>query len=107
MRSTAVNSTNFTLTSARDETIEGFYARDSTKMEFLPTNLGDVFPSLIGLSAQNCSIKEISKEYLKGLSELRWLWLKMNQIQKIDDDTFEHNPAVEGINLGEFDFIYC
>lgn len=103
MKSTVINSTHFSITSAQDETLEleGFSALHNKKMEFLPANLGEKFSNLLGLQAFNCSIKEISKENFKDLNKLRQLWLQNNQIDRIDDDTFELISAVEKINLRE------
>lgn len=101
MGSTAIDSTDFSITSDRDETVEAFYVRENTKIEFLPTNFGNVFPNLVGLAAFNCSIKEISQENFRGLDKLRVLWLVYNQIEKIYGDTFDGIPAVEQIHLGE------
>lgn len=101
MKSTVINSTEFLITSDRDEAIEGFYAEGNEKLDFLPTNLGDKFPNLINLHARNCSIKAISKENFEGLDKLRRLNLAGNQIKKIADDTFDSIPSVENIWLSE------
>lgn len=101
MPSTVIDSTDFLITSARDETVEGFDTSRNKNVEFLPINLGEKFPKLIILSASGCSIKGIAKENFKGLNMLRHLLLIRNQIERVDDDTFEFIPAVERISLGE------
>lgn len=101
MESTAINSTDFRITSERDEDVQRFYASFNDKLEYLPANLGETFPNLTELHANVCAIKEISKENFEGLNQLRELHLNFNQIESIDNDTFEFIPAVERINLCE------
>lgn len=101
MTSTAVKSTDFLITSARDETVEGFCSSQNGKLDNLPKNLGEKFSNLIGLRAANCSIKKITKESFKGLKKLRELILFDNQIEIIPDDAFEYIPAIEKIWLCE------
>lgn len=101
MSSTAITSNDFLITTARDDSVEGFYAEDNKKLVYLSTNLGEIFPNLIGVHASNCSIKTISKETFKGLNKLRELQLGSNQIAEIGDDYFDHIPSVEKIVLGE------
>lgn len=101
MDSTVINSTDFLITSDRDESIDGFGASGNKRFEFLPTNLCDKFPNLLGLQAAGCPIKQISKEIFNGLDKLRYLNLQYNQIETIADDAFNGIPAVEMIWLGE------
>lgn len=100
MESTEINSNDFLITSPRDETVKGFYAANNKNLRSLPKNLG-VFPNLIVLDAEACSITKISKESFEGLSKLILLLLRGNQIEEIEGDTFEHIPAVQLITLGE------
>lgn len=97
-----INSTDFSITSDRDETVEGFHESHNRKLEYLPSNLGEKFPNLIILGADHCSVKEIAKENFKGLKKLRKLILNHNKIEKIDDDTIEYIPAVERIQLSKY-----
>lgn len=101
MDSTVIDSKDFTITSERDETVEAFHADGNKQLKRLPNNLGKKFPSLFQLSAADCSIKEVLKENIKGLSKLQFLFLSGNKIEKIDDDTFEYISAVEIIDLCE------
>lgn len=104
MQSTVVNSRDFLITPAdHNETVDGFEAEDNKKLEYLPKNIGKKFPNVIKLRAANCALKEISKEVFRGLTKLRWLYLQNNQIETINDDTFEHIPSVEKIDLGVFE----
>lgn len=101
MDSTVIDSPDFLITSDRDETVEGFSAYKNSKFEHLPINIGEKFPNLIALQVYNCSVKRISKDSFKGLSKLRRLYIYHNQIEQIDDDVFEHIPAVEEIYFSE------
>lgn len=105
LESSAIDSRNFLITSAREETVEGFSVWQNKKVEYLPKNTGEKYPNLIGYDARDCSIKEISKEDFKGLSKLQRLYLNYNQIEKISDDTFDSISGVHEILLGLlFDF---
>lgn len=86
----------------RDETVEGFWAYNNKKLQHFPSNLAEKFPNLLALSAYSCAIREIRRECFKGLKKLRHLALYGNQIEKIDDGTFEYIPFVEKIALREY-----
>lgn len=101
MHSTAIDSTDFLITSPRSESLEIFHAYQNKKLEHLPRNLGGKFPNLRGLLVQCCSIKEISTDQFKGFNKLQRLSLAYNQIEVIDDDVFEYIPEVELIILSE------
>lgn len=108
MHSIAINSRDFSITSDRNVTVNvtAINAIDNKNLKYLPINLGEKFPKLLKLAAAWCSIKEISKHNFEGLSELRYLNLYSNQIEKIDKDTFAFIPKVEEINLCEyFDYL--
>lgn len=99
--SIVINSTDFLITSTRDESVEGFGAWYNRKIEYLPSNLGETYPNLVGMQFGHCSIKAITKKNFKFLNKLRQLLLRDNQIGVIADDTFDYIPVVETIHLGE------
>lgn len=101
MDSTVIESTEFLITSNRDETVGGFIADNNEKLEHLPSNLGEKFQNLLALEVYECSLKEITKENFKGLNQLQTLFLAFNQIETIDDDTFDYITTTEEIVLGE------
>lgn len=89
------------------ETIDIFYAFSDSSLEYLPSNMGAAFPNLCDLYANSCSIKMVSQENFKGLKWLLTLSLSRNQIESIDDDTFEYIPIVSSIYLGEKSDYVC
>lgn len=99
MWSTAIDSKDFMITTGRDESVGGFWSWGHKQLEYLPKNIGEQFPNLLDLTAGQCYIKEVSKKNFKGLSKLRGLTLNNNQIEVINDDTFEHIPTIEIIWL--------
>lgn len=101
MLSTAINSNYFRITSDRDEDVEGFTALNNKKLEYVPCNLGEKFPNILYLRLDKCDIKKLTKDSFKGLSKLLRLFLHHNRIERIDDDTFETNPAIGEIYLRE------
>lgn len=100
--STRIDSADFLIKSLVDHTVGGFRASDNKKVKYLPMNLGETFPNLTVLDAGWCSIKVITKENFEGLAQLQVLSLSYNKIEKIDDDTFDHIPAVSIIALREY-----
>lgn len=100
--STWIDSDDFLIKSEVDRSVGGFRASDNKKVKYLPKNLGETFPNLTVLDAGWCSIKVITKENFKGLAQLQVLALAYNKIEKIDDDTFDHIPAISIIALREY-----
>ena len=74
---------------------------DNSNIKFLPENVAEKFPNLIGYLVHRCSVQEISKKNFKNLSKLKYLWLGYNQIVKIPRNTFEDLVKLEQIYLGK------
>lgn len=99
-KETVIDSAGFFITSARDETVEGFHSTGNMKIEFLPENIAEKFPNLIALWAGG-AIKSISKRNFRNLRKLRGLSLESNFFDVIDSRTFEDLVALEKLYLGE------
>lgn len=84
-----------------DKSITGLLFSDNKNVFFLPVQVAKKFPSLIGYEAEACSIKEIFKENFKGLSELKYLGLQKNQIEKILSGTLDDLTSLEKLSLCE------
>lgn len=100
--SSAINSTDFAITSSKNELVEVLIADRNFKVFYLPNNMGEKFPNLLVVAARICSIKQISKDVFKGLNKLKVLSLGHNKIEKIDRDTFDYLPALERIWMCKF-----
>jgi hypothetical protein len=97
-----IDSKNFVLGNERDETIKALTFYDNKKVQFLPTNVANTFPSLRIFSATSCSVREISKETFFGLSKLEFLLLSSNQINTVHSGTFEGLSSLRRIELRKF-----
>lgn len=85
----AITSNDYSFSYQRNESIGAVDMNGNRKIHFLPVNPANSFPSLKAYCAERCSVKIIYKENFKGLLQLKRIQLQGNQIQKIDDDTFE------------------
>jgi Leucine rich repeat len=81
--------------------ITGLKFKDNKKIVYLPVEVDEKYPGLIGYDASKCSIKEISKENFKGLSKLKILWLHHNFIERVDSDTFQDLSSLQVLVLGK------
>jgi Leucine-rich repeat (LRR) protein len=60
------------------------------------------FPNINLIRAEECSIKELSKASLDGLTNLKFLDLDDNFITTLLTDTFSSLINLERVDLGEF-----
>lgn len=106
---TKIDSEEFTILSTGEPTnlsILGLSFYSNKQISFLPVQVDVTFPKLVGYSAGSCSIKTISKTNFKNLRNLKDLSLRMNQIETIENDTFEDLIALEVLWLGKFNQLY-
>lgn len=97
--STSINSFGIIIESSKDESVKGLSFYTNKNISFLPVNVAEVFPDLEGYSADDCSIKIVSKIYFQNLSKLTTLGLSNNLIERIPTNTFEDLTSVEIITL--------
>lgn len=69
------------------------------KIHFLPENIQGSFPNLKEIDANECSIKEISRQNFKHLKQLMKLKLRGNELVKIPKNCFEDLVALEVLDL--------
>jgi hypothetical protein len=100
-KETSIEAPNVTISTKRDESNMGLSFYDNKKIFYLPIDVAEKFPNLTFYSAWGCSIKEISKLNFKGMKHLKQLRLTINQIEIIDNDTFQDAVALEILLLGE------
>lgn len=87
--------------STRDDFMKGLGFRGNRKIEFLPNNVNENFPNLLGYRADACLIREISYPNFRGLNMLRRLDLDVNRIEKIASDTFSDLTSLQIVYLSE------
>lgn len=87
------------ITSEPDHSVNGLAFLANKKVHFLPINIAESFPNLLGLSSWGCPIKIISRKHLKNLHKLKLLNLGRNKIEIIKKDTFKDLRSLEWIGL--------
>lgn len=89
MKTTAIDSEAFLITTQADSSVEGFYSHGNKNIKFLPENFAAKFSNSIIIWAQSCSIEKISKKNFQNLFKLHGLALSNNLIEQITSDTFK------------------
>jgi Leucine-rich repeat (LRR) protein len=89
----------FLINSTSDTEIQGFDIYNKIDVEFIPENLSEKFPNLIGINVFNCSIKTVTKTNFKGLNKLVIIGLSNNKIETIESGTFKDTTKVEKLAL--------
>lgn len=97
-RTTVIDEDNVSI-STFDENIGGLLFRRNKKIIFLPVKVAEAFPNLELYSAWDCSVTQISRENFAGLRKLKILHLEVNQIEKIQSDTFKNLVSLEILHL--------
>lgn len=100
-KTTAINSSDFTISSASNNSVLGMYFRNNKKIFFLPVGVDKSFQNLVSIRADACSIESITKENFVKLSKLKYLNLQNNRIEKIMSDTFFDLKSLEYLNLSK------
>jgi Leucine rich repeat len=72
----------------RDVSVLGLALGGNKNVFYLPVKVAESFPNLLAYSAGNCSLKEIRSENFQGLTKLKYLRLRYNQIEIIATNTF-------------------
>lgn len=98
---TMIKTAGNSISSARDENVEGINLSDNRNVRFLPEKLARIFPNLISYDARSSSIGSISQENFRGLSKLVKLYLENNLIRTVADDTFADLTALEYLSMSK------
>jgi Leucine rich repeat len=106
MNSTSIDQTGVTISNAKDDTVAVIRFKRNKKILYLPQNISEVFPNLIGYDAYHSSLITISRENFHGLTKLKAIWLAENKIEKVSSDTFADLSALEWIWLGNTIFFF-
>lgn len=97
----SITSPGFSFPFSKDETVKGIEFFGNVNVSYLPVNIAEIFPNLVGYGAGNCSIKSISKANFQGLTSLKELLLFENFIETIPNNIFDGLTSLEFINLGK------
>lgn len=103
----AINATNFVVAELRDDEIGIIVSAGNKNIEYLPYKIHMQFPNLVEYAADDCSIKQISKENFEKLNRLQKIFLSSNKIQKISGNTFKGLETLARVDLSEFFTNHC
>lgn len=84
-----------------DASVKSLSFWNNKDIQYLPDQVNENFPNLIGYSADECSIKEISKGNFMGLNKLILLDLRHNKIEKIESYVFEDLQELRDLRLSK------
>ncbi|KAL7026929.1 hypothetical protein ACKWTF_005238 [Chironomus riparius] len=82
-----------------DSKIKEFKIENNENVEFLPENIGELFPNLQKLTVRNTSVSEIPGDIFKKLHKLKTLELPNNQLSELDPEILSDAPILEEVNL--------
>ena len=93
-----IDGEGFSIIGDPNQIIQGIYIPQN-QIKFLPENIVESFPALIGYLINNCSIKTVKGKHFKGLNKLETLFLERNEIETIDGDSFKDLTKLDFLNL--------
>lgn len=94
-------STGYEIDTRKIDHVIGIVFDYNFKIFYLPEKVHKKFPNLQGISAENCSVKSISRNNFAKLPSLSVLLLNGNKITAITSDTFVDNINLLFIDLSE------
>lgn len=101
LKTTEINSDDVKISDARNENTTMLFFYNNIRISFLPIEIHEKFPDLLGIIARDCAILTISKKNVNKLRKLEVLDLAKNKIQKIESDSFDDLTNIEFIGLGK------
>lgn len=97
---TAINRTGVEIFS-KNLSVRNLTLNWNNKVRFLPENVHESFPNLVVFEAENCRVKQISRNNFRGLYRLKVVNLAGNLISNIDAGVFSENVELQIIDLSE------
>lgn len=98
---TSIDSPDFTISAEKDESVLGLNLGGNKNIFYLPNDVYKIFPSLIVYGAHLSSIQQISKRNFVNMSKLKGLFLQRNQIEIIENNTFDDLTSLEDLDLSK------
>lgn len=74
---------------------------DRRTWNYLLDGVGHFFPNIVNLQVMRCKLKRLSKKNFKGLSKIEYLNFRINDLQVIEEDTFDYCRSVTEIYINE------
>lgn len=90
---------NVFIDSPKNLKVEGLSIQLKREVEFLPKNISESFPRLIGISVSYCGLKTVTDNCFEGLKNLRYLCLDENYIEIIATEAFRDLTKLKQLSL--------
>lgn len=84
-----IDNESFVLESPVYTSVEKFSADGFKNVKFLPKSIGEKFPNLLEIQANNSGLIIVRKYYLENLRNLQFVRLNDNKIASIESDSFK------------------
>jgi hypothetical protein len=97
---TIIYDDDYSIANPKDTKVSGLLLEHNQNVKFLPVKVAEKFPNILGISAFDCKIKQISKANFENLHKLTEIHLHGNMIETIYSNTFEDLVSLEVIFLG-------
>ncbi len=88
-----------TISNSNNENVTILQLPNNKNIEYLPQGVSAAFPNLRVIDAYGCAIKSISK--LNGLAKVTQIHLQRNQIEAIDENSFDDTVHLLELTLDE------
>jgi hypothetical protein len=82
-----------------NEDVEAIWFPDLVIINYFPRGLTRVFPNLKGVAVVGCNLLEISREDLRGLEDLKYIYLHSTKIQSLPEDLFVGMTKLQEISF--------
>lgn len=79
--------------------VKGFHAADDKIANFIPTNLGEIFPNLVNVQFRNTQLLSLSSSDIRQFTNLVNFFAHNNKIKVLAGDVFQFTPKIQGIHL--------
>ncbi|KAG5668521.1 hypothetical protein PVAND_016460 [Polypedilum vanderplanki] len=100
-RDSIIETPNFELPLARNETVAGLRAARIKNLKYLPVNPAKIFPNLLRYDASTSSVFSIARNNFQGLKKLKVLMLRRNEISILAHDSFTDLIALQELLLND------
>jgi hypothetical protein len=82
-----------------NEDVKAIWFPDVIVINYFPSGLTNFFPNLKGIGVVGCGLLEISREDLRGLEGLEYIYLHSTKIQSLPEDLFVGMTKLQEISI--------
>lgn len=75
-------------------------------MEYFPRGFNSIFENVVAFHAGTNRLKYLEKSDLKEFGKLKYLYLYNNQLEVLQSDVFQYNPALEYVSFFNNNLVY-